>query len=465
LQHWRTFNQAPGRDIEAIYRERRRELASEDDEKIFEQVLGSLSDEYERTHFNHEYLLEQTKTYFRERALAGHAEELQGLLERGDVSAAEARASSFLPIETAQALSYLDPFSQQASPAIREAFRARRRPLIEYPKALGDFWNLEFIRGAFVAFMGREKVGKTFLLLDVAMRAARGGCNVAFFQAGDMTESQQIRRIAIYLAQRSDQEKYCQNLWEPKVDCVHNQDDSCSRPQREQAQESVVETRQGLEWTYDELVAAAKNFPEHMPCRNCSHLVGAPWLGAMRPRTAITGPEAEKEMVKWQRRYGRRFRLSTHVNETLTVQQISSLLTQWERESGWVADVVIIDYADLLTTESDVSKQDFRQQQNRIWQRLRALSQARHCLVVTATQAKATAYKKSLLDLSDYSEDKRKYAHVTAMYGLNQTADEKRIGLMRINALLLRDSDFSTDRPITVLQRLQTGRAILGAFQ
>ncbi|KKM05327.1 hypothetical protein LCGC14_1755320, partial [marine sediment metagenome] len=110
------------------------------------------------------------------------------------------------------------------------------------------------------------------------------------------------------------------------------------------------------------------------------------------------------------------------------------------------------------------ARMEFRHQENQKWQRLRNLSQERHSLLLTATQAKATAYMKDLLDLSDYSEDKRKYSHVTAMYGLNQTPEEKRIGMMRINPLLVRDSDYATDRPVTILQRLQIGRPIMKSF-
>ena len=50
------------------------------------------------------------------------------------------------------------------------------------------------------------------------------------------------------------------------------------------------------------------------------------------------------------------------------------------------------------------------------------------------------------------------------MYGLNQSADEKQIGIMRINELLVRDSDFNSNRPIKVLQRLQIGRPFLGSY-
>jgi hypothetical protein len=87
-----------------------------------------------------------------------------------------------------------------------------------------------------------------------------------------------------------------------------------------------------------------------------------------------------------------------------------------------------------------------------------------HCLVITATQAAASSYDHATQRLSDFSEDKRKYAHCTAMYGLNQTDQEKKIGLMRLNELVVREGDYDRSTTISVLQRLQMGRVFLGSI-
>jgi hypothetical protein len=75
---------------------------------------------------------------------------------------------------------------------------------------------------------------------------------------------------------------------------------------------------------------------------------------------------------------------------------------------------VIIDYADILAPDVDCTRLDKLEQTNRNWQRMRRLSQERHCLVITATQAAATAYDKDSMTLKDFSDNKKKYAHVTA---------------------------------------------------
>ena len=53
-------------------------------------------------------------------------------------------------------------------------------------------------------------------------------------------------------------------------------------------------------------------------------------------------------------------------------------------------------------------------------------------LVVTATQADANSYDRTSLKMSNFSEDKRKLAHVTAMYGLNQDPAGREKGIKDI---------------------------------
>ena len=177
----------------------------------------------------------------------------------------------------------------------------------------------------------------------------------------------------------------------------------------------------------------------------------------------VTVEEARREFKSFFQDRKRRFRISTHANDTLTVSEIRAICDRWERTDGFVPDVIVIDYADLLVAEKS---KEFRHAQNEIWKNLRALSQKRKCLVVTATQADAKSYEKNLLSMSNYSEDKRKFAHVTAMFGLNQDrySREKKLGIMRINQLVLRSGEFDSTTTVTVLQSLNLGRPFLDSY-
>jgi len=165
-----------------------------------------------------------------------------------------------------------------------------------------------------------------------------------------------------------------------------------------------------------------------------------------RTLEAVTPGECLREWHKVQR--GRdRFRLSCHPTGSLTVATMSSTLRDWTRE-GWVPDVVVIDYADVLAPPPGVREK--RDQINGNWEHMRRLSQELHCLLVTATQADAASYDLELLRRGNFSEDRRKHDHVTAMLGLNATDADKKVGVTRLNWLDRRDEKFIVGRQVYV---------------
>jgi archaellum biogenesis ATPase FlaH len=471
-EYFSKYHKAPGKEIEAIFDQKRQEgLPKEMAEEIGEDILPGLSEEYEQAEtFNLDYLIDQTHKFFIERHLTLHQEKVQELVDEGKLTEANQMASTFLPLATATSIG-LDLSKPTSLQRVKMAFDTTRQSIIKFPRQLGEFWNNQLVRGAFIALMAIEKRGKTFWLLEFAMQAHRQRAKVAFFQAGDMTEAQQIKRICVYLTQKSDLKKYAGKMWEPVRDCVYNQIDDCDRKEREcdfgifkgMTPEHLREGNILLE----DLIEEHKNNPDYKCCYNCdqyesSHW-GVPWIKEIDVKDPLTLEEAEKAWKEFFIKSKKTFKLATHANGTLSVDQIKIILNQWEKQDDFVPDVIIIDYADLLTTET---KMEFRQQQNEIWKGLRNLSQENHCLVITATQADAKSYDQNRLKMNNFSEDKRKYAHVTAMWGLNQdTKDrEKKIGLMRINEIVIREGDFSNGNEIIVLQNLRRGRPFIGSY-
>jgi hypothetical protein len=141
--------------------------------------------------------------------------------------------------------------------------------------------------------------------------------------------------------------------------------------------------------------------------------------------------------------------LEVYPMNSISVNGIKSSLQNWSR-LGWVADVCVIDYADILAPLFGGSGVDSRHQVNATWQALRSISQEFHNCVVTATQVNAASYDKETLDRSNFSEDKRKNAHVTAMIAINQTPDEKAKGQQRLNIIQLREDYFDPTEELLV---------------
>ena len=461
LDYYRKYNKAPGKEMQNIFAEKVRQGLNEDQAEEISSILQGLSNEHEDVEeFNVKYLVDQTKDYFTNQNLQILASTLKNSVESGELEQAETLVKEYMPIADDETTE-VDPFADKET--VKAVFTTAQESLIKFPKDLGRFWNDQLVRGGFVALLAPEKKGKSFYLLELAMRAIRARSKVAFFQAGDMTEEQQLRRIYIYLSRKSDKEKFCKELHLPSVDCWLNQTGQCCREEREGFDSLFPANFQQKEVTKELLLDAIKSTPDYSPCHNCKEMKGAVYLTEQEEVHPLEWKEAYQQVKKFRQKYGG-LKLSTHPNDSLCVRDIDNLLIEWEKKENFKPDVVIIDYADILIADPDASKLDWRNQQNSIWKKLRKLSQEKDCLVITATQASASSYSKETIELSDFSEDKRKFAHVTAMYGMNQTPEEKKLGIMRLNELVVRESDFDMTRQIKILQCLQRGRPFIGSY-
>jgi len=474
MQYFQEYKKAPDNDIESLYMDALKRGMSKADAQYIEALLTDLSDEYGRgSKFNSAYLYDKTVEYFKAQDLDKHSREVQALKDAGRIEEAEQLAVSYQPTILEDAELGLDLSTKDALDAIDRAFITSYSPVVTYPGALGTLWNDQLVRGAFFTLLAPEKRGKSFMLMEIALRAIRQKANVAYFEAGDMTEAQVLRRICIYIAQKSDKDRYCKERFRPVGDCVLNQLDICNREDRN-CDHGIFNV--GLDMFHKEekryinsniLKEKYEEYPDYEPCdsHNCQERKGSVWLKKIKECRPLTARHAKRNVVRFFKKYKRRFRLITYPAGILTVAEIRRVLDGWERQDGFVPDVVVVDYADLISAD-DGKVSEFRHRQDHVWKALRALSQERHALVVTATQADAASYKKDRLTLSNFSEDKRKLSHVTAQYGLNQDSEgrEKSLGIMRINEIVVREGEFSNDREVYVLQDLAAGRAFLESF-
>jgi hypothetical protein len=466
------YGNAPGRLIEDIYYDKKQ--SGEIPEDHIPGIKDSLEDlalEYDEG-FNLQYALDQTQKYFKRRSIEEYERKLNEFIEDRDFDGAEEFTANYR-IKSFHFVNDLDLSKPESMVRIESAFAHSAEPLIKYPGALGSFVNDHLIRGGFVALMGPEKRGKSFLLLDMAIRASYRRNKVAFFQAGDMTEQEQILRIGSYLTKLPILERNTGEMFIPVADCLRNQLDICDLKERRCdfgifTSGDYDETTIRKELTKERLEEAFEDYgDDYRPCTVCDEYktrhLGVPWLKQITLKRAVTFEDSKKKYENFFQKKHRVFKISTHINDALTVTMIRGTLDRWEREDGFVPDVIAVDYADLLVPEKN---KEFRHGQNEIWKNLRALSQERNCLVLTATQADAKSYESDLLKMSNYSEDKRKFAHVTAMFGLNQDKKfrEKRLGLMRINHLVIRAGNFDSVGTVTILQDLNTGQPFLDSY-
>ena len=256
--------------------------------------------------------------------------------------------------------------------------------------------------------MAPEKRGKSWWLIDIAFRSLFQRRKVAFFEAGDMSQNQIMRRLMI---------RVCKRPWYP---CKIKYPISIKR--NKSSTKARVRTR------------------------------------GRRIRNQLSYREALKSckdiIIKKTKSKETLFKLSCHPNSTLNIKGIKSILQDWER-GGWVPDVIVVDYADILDMEQ--YGLEGRDKINEVWKQFRSLSQIYHCLVVTATQSDSASYGVETIRKKHFSEDKRKLAHVTGMIGLNADDEEKNKGIMRLNWVVLREGRFSESKCVYVAGCLDIG--------
>lgn len=460
LGYFDKYEKAPSKHIQDIFNKEVKRGIDSEYEDLIEEFLDSLSQEYtESETLNIDYLLQEAENRFASQDIKNLTKDILQEVENNNVTEAKAILARYSPVELPKSEA-INPFDNEEK--LREAFENEDEVLFKLPGALGKFTEGQFCRESLISIQAPEKRGKTWWQMFFALTASSQRNNVAFFQVGDMSEGQMIKRQAIYLAKRSNKKKYCSRTLIPTMDCWHNQTDSCDMDERTCDVGVVFGTKESRKYiSFDD----AEGYEPCVECRkdNPKEFRGAVWYKERDRVDPLTWKQSLKYMQKQKKRMGKKqFKLSTHPNSTINIRGIKSQLDIWERYDGFIPDVIIIDYADILAPEDN--RQDKRDQVNETWKALRRLSQERKCCVISATQADADSYDKKSQNLKNFSEDKRKYAHVTLSLALNQTPQEKERGIMRIGSLLAREDDFSLLQEVKVLQCLQIGRPYLDSY-
>lgn len=477
VDYYGKYQKAPNKGIQAIFERERRTLPDEDLADNIESVLDSLSKDWEGAadEFDPKYMADKALEYFKVRSHAILAEQLSASVENYDAKMGEEALEKFQKVSST--LSHRVKILEDAG-IMKLALEKAKEPLFKLPGDLGKMMNAHLVPGGFLSFLGPEKRGKSWWLMELAVRACRAHLPTVVFQAGDMDDADLAMRLYIRLCQKSDREKYCGRMLVPTLDCALNQDDTCSRRERaslygvqwpngastsrKRKTQKDGEARSERIRTPQELLDLN---PDYVPCSYCrreKNFKGAAWWTVREEVEPLTEREIKETVSKYVKAWKTSPFVLSYPTNTLTVPMMSAELDRLEREENFKARAVFVDYADILACHQ--SRLDFRHQQAAIWAALRGLALERNMLVVTATQADAASYDQDTLELHNFSEDKRKYGYVTGMFGLNQTAEERALGLMRINTLIARNESYSYADTVTVMQCLQIGQPLIGSF-
>lgn len=461
IQYYDQYEQAPKSQIRNIF-EKESDYMEVDVADMTEKFLESLSEEFERAdHFNAQYWIDYGEKYLKARSYKKLAKDISRAAEEGDTKKADELYSEFNQVRVAQ-LEGINVFdSAHVSEHRLKMEEGDDSQLFRLPGALGELMGT-IERETLIAFLAREKAGKSWLLMEMGFRAYREGCHVVYFDMGDMSQRQSDNRYYSYITGRPYKEKYKGPAWIPVLDCVWNQDGRC-----DDGFSSDIVKYNEKGHSYFACGPWDEEGRDHEPCIRCKRNRRLKFRGSVwwkeENLELWEWPEVRKKTKWWDWRF--RKGSLTRINWPMDSHKISDIefwIMQNQERNGWVPDVVIVDYPDIALPED--GRLEFRHQENTKWRRMRRISQRYHCSVICATQSDAAGYKKRNLDLSNFNEDKRKYGHVTHFFAINKTKEEELRGLIRIGALLLREDEMSVINDVTVLQALRKGRPYIGSF-
>lgn len=391
VDYFTQYKKAPYKSIQNLFTQYAASATDNEAVETIEGFLSGLSEEYgtgknARDNINADFVVDLASTYFRRVKLERIHTEIEGALTKNDVAFAEEILRSYEPVAFGAA-DWIDPTSPEVVAAALK--RKEQKPLIFFRGDMERFLTPHFERGSFISFVGPEKRGKSYWLMEVVWMAWLQRRRVLYYVIGDMSQDEVMTRLITRAIHRP--------LKAGRV----------LRPVKLKKSEGKAEVdREEREFSEDVSVPLA--------------------VKTMKKILARTGSSQS------------RLKLRCVGGSTLKASDIEQDVKNFARE-GWVPDLVVADYADLLEPEDSTRTWDYRHQINESWKIMRRIALEGHLLFVTATQAAASSYGANTIKKSDFSEDKRKNAHVSGMLGINQTVEEKAEGLYRLNWVFLRD--------------------------
>lgn len=431
VKFYEQHQDAPGIHIkDSFIKYAEKKLHSEEERELASQYLAQLNQEYleQNTNANASYLTDIAGLHFREVQVKRFKNELDSLLLENEVEKIEQLIADYKKVEIGNKVA-VDFLKDEAK--VRAVFNTISADSLvpfgdstisglEWDKnndALKRFFHGTLCPGKFVAFMASEKSTKSYWLLDLAWRAILAKKKVAYFEAGDLTEEQIGERILTRVSNTpithpNPDGKLPFDVLFPKEVAFTIIDDKRIADPRTDAKTITKLLDADTAWKYCQKVY--------------------------------------DKTIKTKDSY---FRLSCFPNDTLSVDTIHNTILDLKNDN-WIPDVIIVDYADILAFPSVRGETKERDLINRNWKKLRALSMKFNCLVLTATQADAASYETNTLCKKNFSEDKRKYSHVTAMVGINRTDSDVESSTCRLNWLIRRDGASKLKACVTVGQCL-----------
>lgn len=446
--YYKKYKSAPKKEIQNIFVAESLSLREAESELI-EIFLQNISDKYEQDDsFNCGYLLDQTKFFCRDRSLEILAETIEGFRIQGKLDKAEEALRNFDKIAKTTN-NWINPLGE--TEVKRFMSERDKNKLFKLPGVLGEMMGW-FEREWFIAVMGPMKRGKSFYGWEIAYHALTAKLKIAWFSL-EMNEDTMERRIYKRLTAMNE---YGGEWAYPIFDCKSNQNNFCKKIERKNRIRLL--DKEGNLPLFDQN-------SDYMVCDYCRRYkedfqfyLPTTWWAVQKQSVDLNEQSIIKKARTFRKLYGDNLRIMTYPAFSATFDDMIADLDNLEYTEGFVPDVILIDYIDISAREI---KGDERADANEKWQRGKNLAGVRKALVINANQSNRDSIDKKSIGEKNTGEDIRKLAHVDALFTLNQTKEEKRQGIMRVETLIHRHEESTEKGQVIVLQSLKLGQPFL----
>lgn len=441
LEHYEYYEEAPGIHINDILLRKSKTL-DDDEESLIKKII---SKGLKTSSSNVDYATDEALQFFKKRELEITADNIKYYLGRNEIAEAERELEEYRKVSKITS-DWVNPFDEAE---VEDFYAQKEQDFIKFPGELGELLG-GFERHWLVGLSGAFKVGKTWLLQDFAILALANRLKVVFFSL-EMQKNQMKGRIyqrLLTLGKEGGKFLY------PVFDCLANQNGTCERNERTNTYK-LVDNHGAKPSKY--------RLSNYRPCTYCrdnhiSDYSRETWFTEIEEK-GFDGERINSTIRAMNKQFGGLFRLKTYPRFSANVGDIMRDLDILEWQEGFVPDIVLVDYADILKPED--SRKVGVEKEDETWMKLAQLAGDRHCLVVTPTQINKEGQDVVKQKRSHQARWIGKLAHVDSMLTIDQTPSENRAGIVRIGVQAHRHREFDEEKTCVVLQQLSTGQVNL----
>ncbi len=443
--YFKSYGNVPGKDVKEIFRTK---LLQEDETKaaLVGKFLSNISNKYaEASAFNAELRIDQAIKYIEERSVLVRVDNCQRYIEMGRFDKAAEEMRTYRDVEKLTT-GWINPFDKKFIRSV--LLDEDEDEILVFPGALGKLVGPE-CRGYLTAVLGKMKGGKSFWLQEMVIHAILNKKKCLYFDFEMNEKRMEKRLLKRFLAYgRSD------GFFDyPVFDCLKNQDGTCKSAMRTNKLKLLDSSGNRPEYRQD---------MRYRPCTICrgkSDFVPCVWYKTLR-RNLPSVAQITKKMEALEKVYGNFLKIKSFPAGTVNTDRMRAEMDRLRYTDNFEPDFLAVDYPKLMKPEYPGLK-TATERIDASWIALKGMTGEYKIGIAAGHQTTRKALKKKHTQQDDISGFIDVLAHVDKMCAINQTWEEKDMGMMRISMLGHRDDDFNEERDVMVLQQRETGQTLL----